>query len=146
MFTTAAYHFLYDLIEGRNYHTHMANTYDVFCNFRNITIPVGNSHNLIFNPLQKGRMVIDLNNNYDISKVSLAFCTDRLATFDMQICEQYTADLILEVLTKREFEEENPNEPDFGTCTHALIVYYGKTKVFAYLDRVVNRFLKLWRI
>jgi hypothetical protein len=141
VWTPSGYDLLYDLVESRNGHVHVKSSYDCFYKFHNITIPVGATYYIIFNPRRelKHSMIIDVDNIADVSNYHMTLRSDVPASYDLQPCEQYTADLILECLTKKEFQEENPDEPDFDKNTHALIIYYGRSKYFVYFTRTTYK-------
>lgn len=139
IFTRDGERFIYDLLDERNRHVHVESSYPVLANFADIKIPMGTHYCLIFNPTATiERMVFDETNTLDSTQFKITIrsvAANTTNAFDMSVCDQYWADLILECLTKKEFEAENPDEPDFGTHTHALVIYYGKQKFFVYFRR-----------
>lgn len=90
-------------------------------------------------------MIFDQCGFVDASQFTMVFRRmDPTTVLDMQECEQYYADLILECLTKKQFETEYPGEPQFGGNTHALVICYGTGKFFVYFRRPTYEMLRAY--
>lgn len=125
IFTQQAYDFLYETIQQRNDHTHQTSMYPVLRAFQNLLIPLGPSHVLVFNPN-------NVQNQIFLVRVKLV-----ADVTDMEICDASQADLIFECLTKKEFQNDRPENAnlDLGPATHAIVVYYGKDYFFAFIRK-----------
>lgn len=92
---------------------------------------------LVFNPGDKHTQSLCIDeanppvirdNVYNIA-VRRSLPTDRI---DMVLCEQNYSDLILECLTKKQFEDEYEEQ---CSGTHSLVVVYGTKKFFVHFKR-----------
>jgi hypothetical protein len=146
LFTQEANDLIEDWLETRNFHVHEASLYSMMARFKNIAIPIGPNHVLIFNPGLEGqpqrKLRIDevgdiLSDPYQL----LLRQKKEENSFDMVICEFHHADLILEVLTKNEFEGEHTSaEWHFGT--HALVLYYGTQIYYVCISQSTRKKLR----
>ena len=99
IFLRDAQQLLYNLIDSRNEHVHSVNQYSLFYEFQNIAIPIGSEYSLIFNPTQPNhtsKMLIDETCVYNVSQFQIIIQKQQNDP-SMDLCEQYHADLILEV-------------------------------------------------
>eukprot|EP00039_Didymoeca_costata_P018884 m.335378 g.335378 ORF g.335378 m.335378 type:complete len:303 (-) comp17581_c0_seq1:175-1083(-) len=130
----------------RNDHFHLTdNKNDFIASFEAIHVPLGANHCLVFSPKSS---VATFKFDYEGTFIDGRhdgfrgiFRAKRDGdSFDVTDSEHCYADLTLKVLTKRAFnqDEEMKNGPKFPAAkikTHALIVYYGCERHYAFIGR-----------
>jgi hypothetical protein len=144
IFTTDGAEFIQTLKDGRNGHFHNESLYTILANFQAIKLTIGSNHVLVFNPTQPNSMIIDPNPTPKVQdNARQIVIRSKLPAdhIDMVECEQNYTDLLVECLTKNQFEEEYGTKHAFKDNTHAFVICYGKKKFLVYFGRKIYELL-----
>ena len=144
LFTDEANDLIEAWLDARNVHTHEGPLYPMMASFKNILIPSGDNHVLIFNPGNPPQHILRIDERGDLvpDNYQLVLRSKKASdNVDMLTCEHYHADLIFEVLTKKVFEDEKPNAP-WHSGEHALVITYGVRTFYVCFSRATYKKLK----
>lgn len=141
--------------------------YPLVAGFSRIKLRLGSSHILVFNPsslvssllVDKGLATVDgLLHPLFADDAALIVVKPNLLppdttaandNCDMDLCDANTADLIIECLTKRQFNKEHDDGVDrfvgsHANKTHAFVLYYGRSKYIVLLDKKHDNLMRTY--